>query len=800
MYTNTIRSVNELLADAENGRIAIPNIQRPYVWTPSQLARFIDSLMHGWPCGSILLWHTSSTEQNIFGVRRFLHQFCTSDTENEPSEASEHYEYLILDGQQRVQSLMLALSEHSRGFRASTMEWKRDFGGTGGKRTEYETRFLCFNLSGWTSATSQLMPGFLYLDYEEKELMSKPCLLWATEQEILDSDGAIVPLCRLPESSERYSEALGWLKEVIFRLRRDIRIAVLEVSRLNHKVESLDDDEAIVQIFTRLNTAGTPLTKEQIQAAKVKSLWPEFPEKIADLIDVLSKEPYRVQLVDDDLVNGFNIVLRAWFRTTDISLAYAKAGKCNTWEELWNRYAQYTKQTISALSDHKLFYRTEYKSLYVLWFPVAHMCCVNKFVNDASCLVRWLLVTGWSKIWANRSGQYVKTFTARLIKWEESCDTRQWLSSILLGNERDESLISQAKNTITNLAASHRGSVRDYYMPLWVWTRMSEERIRFVLSFGYNAYAVDHIMPVARIKDPNLLASYNSIGNCWLLCTASNSSKSDDSFTQFLKNFSVKENVKRISEILCTSPIHLEAASPQEMSLEDVKTREKSIKQDIMNYIDSEMELFFPNEEDVVQHKYTPDADGIYRGSDYLKTIGTLNSRTQGSYLSHVRTAMRKLQLTKENFENGLAQDAERLEDYRQQARDQGNASTGWGKYLDFLLGKRSNRAAVPQERIGQDSECTKALDRLEGVYADENSIVHEIIRRALDLGCSDERWVYMDELAVGRANRSHIQSMKTDAGNCYGRYFDSRGRGEVAMVRFVPEVWQKLKALNWAK
>lgn len=201
MYTNTIRSVNELLADAENGRIAIPNIQRPYVWTPSQLARFIDSLMHGWPCGSILLWCTSSTEQNIFGVRRFLHQFCTSDTENEPSEASERYEYLILDGQQRVQSLMLALSEHSRGFRASTMEWKRDFGGTGGKRTEYETRFLCFNLSGWTPATSQLMPGFLYLDYEEKELMSKPCLLWATEQEILDSDGAIVPLCRLPESS-----------------------------------------------------------------------------------------------------------------------------------------------------------------------------------------------------------------------------------------------------------------------------------------------------------------------------------------------------------------------------------------------------------------------------------------------------------------------------------------------------------------------------------------------------------------------------------------------------------------------
>ena len=107
---------------------------------------------------------------------------------------------------------------------------------------------------------------------------------------------------------------------------------------------------------------------------------------------------------------------------------------------------------------------------------------------------------------------------------------------------------------------------------------------------------------------------------------------------------------------------------------------------------------------------------------------------------------------------------------------------------------------AMPQEVIGgQSSDCSKALIRLERVYADD-SIVHEIIQRALDLGCSDECWVYMDDLAVGRANRNNIQSMKTENGNSYGRYFDGKGRGEGAKVCFVPEVWQKLKALNWAK
>lgn len=111
----------------------------------------------------------------------------------------------------------------------------------------------------------------------------------------------------------------------------------------------------------------------------------------------------------------------------------------------------------------------------------------------------------------------------------------------------------------------------------------------------------------------------------------------------------------------------------------------------------------------------------------------------------------------------------------------------------------RKTRSVSVKSVSVQNSECDKALSRLEGVYADD-SVVHEIIQLALDLGCSDENWVYMDDLTTGRANRANIQAMKTESGNSYGRYFDGMGRGAEAKVCFVPEVWQKLKALNWAK
>lgn len=102
-------------------------------------------------------------------------------------------------------------------------------------------------------------------------------------------------------------------------------------------------------------------------------------------------------------------------------------------------------------------------------------------------------------------------------------------------------------------------------------------------------------------------------------------------------------------------------------------------------------------------------------------------------------------------------------------------------------------------EFIDPLSPCAKALARLAGVYQ-ANSIVHEIIQRAIDLGCSDQNYVCVDKLTVGRAKRGNIRSMTTERGHSYGQYFCGSGRGTEAKVRFASVVWKKLRDLGWAR
>lgn len=48
--------ISTILAWVESGEIAIPEIQRPFVWTSSQVRDLMDSLYQGYPVGYIITW------------------------------------------------------------------------------------------------------------------------------------------------------------------------------------------------------------------------------------------------------------------------------------------------------------------------------------------------------------------------------------------------------------------------------------------------------------------------------------------------------------------------------------------------------------------------------------------------------------------------------------------------------------------------------------------------------------------------------------------------------------------------
>ena len=61
-FTNTSMSIKALLGLIEANDIAIPEIQRPFVWKNAQVRDLMDSLYKGFPTGYIILWKNPNVE------------------------------------------------------------------------------------------------------------------------------------------------------------------------------------------------------------------------------------------------------------------------------------------------------------------------------------------------------------------------------------------------------------------------------------------------------------------------------------------------------------------------------------------------------------------------------------------------------------------------------------------------------------------------------------------------------------------------------------------------------------------
>jgi hypothetical protein len=84
-------TVDQLTAGIEQGQIALPDIQRPFVWPMTKVRDLLDSMYQGFPVGQLMFWQTGADP----GVRQI-------GTDEKPMSVPAH---LIVDGQQRITSL-----------------------------------------------------------------------------------------------------------------------------------------------------------------------------------------------------------------------------------------------------------------------------------------------------------------------------------------------------------------------------------------------------------------------------------------------------------------------------------------------------------------------------------------------------------------------------------------------------------------------------------------------------------------------------------------------------------------------
>jgi len=89
-FKETRNDVAGLLMDIERGDIALPDIQRPFVWKAIKVRDLFDSMYRGFPVGSLMFWSTlENNNTKKIGL---------NDKQRSAS-------YLVIDGQQRLTSL-----------------------------------------------------------------------------------------------------------------------------------------------------------------------------------------------------------------------------------------------------------------------------------------------------------------------------------------------------------------------------------------------------------------------------------------------------------------------------------------------------------------------------------------------------------------------------------------------------------------------------------------------------------------------------------------------------------------------
>lgn len=220
--------ISTILDHIDNGHMALPEFQRGYVWNRDQVRALFDSLYRRHPVGGLLVWATESH----------------GATHRGDGTLAAGVVKLLLDGQQRMTSLYGVVRGRPPKF----------FDGNARAFTG-----LRFHLESETF-------GF----YQPVKMKDDP--LWVDVTELMGSGtaglGAFVnQLSAHPELASKVGEYVGRLSRLL-----SITDVDLHVEEVTGADKSLD---VVVDIFNRVNSGGTKLSKGDLALAKICADWPE---------------------------------------------------------------------------------------------------------------------------------------------------------------------------------------------------------------------------------------------------------------------------------------------------------------------------------------------------------------------------------------------------------------------------------------------------------------------------------------------------------------------------------------------
>lgn len=315
-YLNT--TIRDLISEKIGRNTFLPAIQREFVWSPQQIEKLFDSIMCGYPISSFLFWKIREEKKKDWISYDFIKDFDKEHPHNKEANLDGVNQdiYLVLDGQQRITSLNIALRGSYRFFYRRWMKTK-----------------LYLNLLWRANEDNPEEMTYQFLFKEDASPLPRTSYLqlWYPVGDILnyddpeDAKDAIEPLIKdCSDEDKKYA------KRMISRLFSSINVTQI----INYYEEKSDDYDKVLEIFIRTNTGGQKLEYSDILLSTATAKWRNLNarEEINKFTDELNK-----------IGNGYNfgkdfVMKGAMYLTENLPIQY--------------KLSSFTQKNLESIENH----------------------------------------------------------------------------------------------------------------------------------------------------------------------------------------------------------------------------------------------------------------------------------------------------------------------------------------------------------------------------------------------------------------------------------------------------------------
>jgi uncharacterized protein with ParB-like and HNH nuclease domain len=522
-----------------NRQYFLPAIQREFVWKTEQIVQLFDSIMRGYPISSFLFWELKPENRDKWQVYEFLEQVQHGGTHNQRASMDGVTGLnLVLDGQQRLTSLMIGL----RGTYTAKKKYKRWDNPEAWSVQKLHLDLLADpRLESDGSSESGIYYKFQFMDEPPPPNSDH---YWYRVGRILDFDERekFEKFCEDKDDELNQQGMSRGDRRVFERNLERLYKAVHEDEVIAYYTETDQDYDRVLDIFVRANEGGTKLSKSDLLLSMVTASWEGMNarDEIFNFVDRVNTQLTRRNDFDKDFIMKSCLVL------TDLSVAYKVQNFSNENLTKIRRYWPRIKRAVESgvdLSNSFGIDRDTLTSANAL-IPIIYYLFRNPGVNlrgstpfearNADVVRRWLIAALLNGVFGGTSDNMLR-------------DIRTSLQE--MSDERADFPIDAINTTIRK--AGRPADFDDFALDEMLARTYGQQQVFLALSLLYDEagwgnmqFHQDHIFARGLFRQRELLAlgrqdwidKKERLGNLCLLLASENSGKQDMPVEEWLRS------------------------------------------------------------------------------------------------------------------------------------------------------------------------------------------------------------------------------------------------------------------------